>query len=486
MARVCLIYPRDINLNFFPLGVGYVASYLEQKGHEVTLLDLSHRDLGILQHLKDREFDVAGISITTPQLDLASAVIRTLRETFPGTPIVAGGIHPSYFMGQFLEDHDVDYVVYGEGELTMHELCVSIESGKPDKANIRGLIYRSPEGIKTNPPREFIQELDQLPFPSRSLTNFETYLLPPGLIRGVWTNRSTNITTSRGCPGRCTYCGANFLWGKRYRRRSVDNVLAEIDFLVERYDIDGLFIMDDTFLMNAKWIREFCEKYKRRGYKLTLTCYGRIDTVTDEILRLAREAGFTQIEYGIESCSSRVLKKIKKPMDIQRIIDAVTLTKKHGMRVFGSFIFGFPDDEEQDLIETIETARSLNLDFATCYFATPYPGSELYEQALTEQRIVEQDMSKWYVRSNKIWKVNLSPDVLHKYRQKFLKQSRLSNFMFFLKKPEFLFRLLAFMVKNTGAFSKALRDSFAAKCFDDFGYYFYTHLSSDLKSRNVV
>ncbi len=483
-AKACLIYPRDLNLNFFPLGLGYVGSFLKEKGHAVTFLDITKHEVGLLSRLKSNPPDIAGLSVTTPQLSLARTVIRNIRALFPKTKIVAGGIHPSYFKERFIRENNVDFVVYGEGEITMDELCRSIPGG--DFSRIKGLIYKEGDRIIVNPPRELVSDLDTLPPPLREAVNYETYLRPPGLIRGLWTKRSANLATSRGCPGRCTYCGVNYLWGTKYRRRSTDNVLKEIDVLVDRYHVDGLYFMDDTFLMNEQWIREFCEKLKKRRYRLTWSCYGRIDTVTPGMLGAIREAGCVQVEYGIESCSDRVLAAIDKKVNVLRIKDVVRMTKKAGLRVLGSFVMGLPEEDENDLEKSIGTASALNLDFVTCYFATPYPGSQLFERAVAENRIVETDLSRWYIRNAGIWRVNLDPDTLARYRSRFLKKYRLRNVLFFVKKPVFIIRVLFLLAANVGALSRAIFDSLKIRSLDDLGYFFYSRMTARLRGRNKL
>ncbi|MDP3791606.1 MAG: radical SAM protein [Candidatus Omnitrophota bacterium] len=485
MANVCLIYPRDINLNFFPLGLGYVASSLMKNNHDVIFLDITEKDLGLLNRIRDRKPDIVGISVTTPQLKLAKTVIGLIKNLMPGVPIVAGGIHPSYFKSKFMDELGVDYIIYGEGEVTMCELCDCLRHGSSDLSKIHGLIFRGRDGgITVNPPRKLIEDLDTLAFPARELVNYETYLQPPGLIRGVWTRRCANITTSRGCPGRCTYCGVNYLWGNTYRRRSVDNVLEEIDLIASKYNVDGLYFMDDTFLMGSKWVEEFSEKFITKKYDIKWACYSRADTVNERMLKAIRRAGCVQVEYGIESCSERVLNKIKKRTNFKQVSESVKMTRAIGMRALGSFIFGFPDDSAGDLKETISSSSKMDLDFVTCYFATPYPGSELYEQAVKENRILERDMSNWYVRNNNIWKVSLDQKILSDYRNTFLRANRYKNILFFLKNPGFLIKLALFVINNYKALFKSVVRTVKGKCFDDFGYYFYTYLSADPNSRN--
>jgi len=487
MANVCLIYPRDINLNFFPLGLGGIASYLISNSHNVSFLDITEDDITLLGNtMRNINPDIIGISITTPQLRLADTIIKFIRKLLPDVPIVAGGIHPSYFKDRFLMEYDVDYIVYGEGEVTMNELANSLDSQNNDVSSIAGLIFRQKNNIAINPPRKLISNISLLPFPARELVNYETYLQPPGLIRGIWTEKCCNITTSRGCPGKCTFCGVNYLWGNKYRRRTVDNVLKEIDFLVERYDIDGIYFMDDTFLINTPWIEEFCDKFASRYYKIKWSCYGRVDTINDRKLKAIKKAGCIQVEYGIESCSDRVLKTINKRTNKQQITKSVAMTKEHGLRVLGSFIFGFPNDNEADLQEAIDILPDLKLDFSTCYFATPYPGSQLYEQAIQENRIIDNDMSRWYVRNDNIMKINLDPQTLSAYRNKFLKACRVRNNLFFLKQPDFFIRLILFIIQNYRAFLKSIKQSLANRCLDDLGYYFYAAISTNTNNRNII
>lgn len=487
MAKVCLIYPRDLNLDFFPLGIGYVASSLIKNNHDVTLLDIKENDIPLLDRLRELKPDIVGISITTPQLKLARMAVNRIRQVISGVPIVAGGIHPSYFKSIFLSEFDIDYVIYGEGEVTMCQLCEAIKSDSYSLASINGLIFKDKNGkIIVNPPRDLIKDLNSIPFPARQLVNYQTYLQPPGLIRGIWTNKCGNITTSRGCPGRCTFCGVNYLYGNTYRRRSVENVLEEIDLMVSEYVIDGLYFMDDTFLMDTKWVEEFTEKFIARKYNLKWSCYGRVDTVNEKMLKAIKKAGCVQTEYGIESCSESVLKCIKKRTSFEQIAKAVKMTKDNGLRALGSFIFGFPDDSEEDLAQTIALAAKVKLDFLTCYIATPYPGSELYEQAVKENRVLEPDMSNWYVRNSGIWKVNLDEKTILKYRNILLKSYRYRNTLFFLKNPVFLLKLCGFMLKNYKALFKSLSLAIKEKCFDDLGYYFYISLPENSSNRNRI
>ncbi|MBI4709156.1 MAG: radical SAM protein [Candidatus Portnoybacteria bacterium] len=220
--------------------------------------------------------------------------------------------------------------------------------------------------------------------------------------------------------------------------------------------------------------------------KLRWSCYGRVDTVNERILRAIKKAGCVQVEYGIEAGSPRVLEMIKKNTNIEGIKKAIRLTKEIGLRALGSFIFGFANDTEQDFKESIELAEELDLDFAVAFFATPYPASEIYDKAMAENRIIEPDMSKWYMRNNNIWRVDLDKEIIKRWRDEFMKRVRWSNLKFFLKKPSLLFNVSLLMLKNIGAVYKAAKESIKMRSFDDFGYYFYVYLAQNLKNRNVI
>jgi len=176
MAKICLIYPRDLNMHFFPIGLGYIAAFLKEKGHQVIFLDISKNDLPLLQNPQIVGCDLIGLSITTPQLGLAEKVINILKGARKELPIVAGGVHPSFFKGQLIQDLNIDYVIYGEGELTLNELVNALQQNKDHLSSINGLVFKEEKEIITNPPREVIPDLDILPFPARDLVNFESYL----------------------------------------------------------------------------------------------------------------------------------------------------------------------------------------------------------------------------------------------------------------------------------------------------------------------
>jgi radical SAM superfamily enzyme YgiQ (UPF0313 family) len=240
--------------------------------------------------------------------------------------------------------------------------------------------------------------------------------------------------------------------------------------------------MDDTFLIDRKWIAEFSEVFKKKKFGIKWSCYGRADTVSKEMFKMIKDAGCIQVEFGVESGSDRVLSYIKKGMTINDIKRVFSLAKGSGLRTLGMFMMGFPTETKEEVEETIRKAKEINPDFATCYYATPYPGSEFYEYVRKNGLITDNDYSNWYVRNVGIWKADLPWSQLVKLHVKFLKTFRVKNTYFFIKNYRFLFRLLVLVLSDPSACVSAFKDViFKYKCFDEFLYSFLAH-----RRKNVV
>jgi radical SAM superfamily enzyme YgiQ (UPF0313 family) len=258
-----------------------------------------------------------------------------------------------------------------------------LETGsKKDLENINGLYYWNDGEIISNGPPDLIDDLDSIPFPARHLLNFDPYLVPPGMIRGFVKGRVTTIFTSRGCPYPCTYCASSNVQGKKIRRRSVANVVQELEALVRDYRINGFYICDDLVTGDHEWIIEFSEKLKAKSLGLVWACQSRVDTLDDEMLAAMRSSGCVQIDFGVESGSDKTLKTMKKSTSVEAARHAFSMTRKAGVRSCATFIIGFPNETEQDMEETFEFAKEINADYTAFYFLTPYPGTPIYHTAV--------------------------------------------------------------------------------------------------------
>jgi radical SAM superfamily enzyme YgiQ (UPF0313 family) len=219
-----------------------------------------------------------------------------------------------------------------------------------------------------------------VPFPARDLSDFERYLSPPGLIRGWASARHASMLSSRGCPFRCTFCASHLQLGRRFRQRSVDNVLAELDHLVDRYAIRGVYWVDDIFTGDRAWVRELCTQLLARPYRLEWGCQSRVTGIDRVTLEAMKAAGCVQIDFGVESGSQKILNRMRKGTRPDTILKAFDLVRDVGLRTGASFILGTPGEDEDDAMMTLDLARQLRSDWTVFFFSTPYPGTELWGQ----------------------------------------------------------------------------------------------------------
>ncbi len=359
----------------FPLGLGYVAAYLRQQGQEVRLLiKLTPEDLA--HHLQTFQPQMVGVSCMTPTFPQAIAICRAVKEQSDAATVL-GGPHVTALKEEILAlQPEVDYLVYGEGEQSMAELCQALEQGDPPLEAVRGVVYRGPTGtINVNPPRDLIREVDSLPFPARDLVDMSRL----GTHRYIDVGRvSATMISSRGCPFKCAFCSSHITMGKIYRFRSADNVLAEIDELVGRYRVNHIAFEDDTFTLNRDRVETICQGLIRRRYDLTWYCLSRVESMDLELARLMRQAGCRMVSFGIESGNPEILKKIHKKISLPAARQAVEACYRAGLRSQCTFILGFPFDTQQTMADTLHFAQELSPTIAIFFALVPYPGTEMY------------------------------------------------------------------------------------------------------------
>lgn len=360
----------------FPLGLGYIAAYLRQQGHNVRLvLNLTPEDLQ--HHLQTFTPGLVGVGCMTPTFPQAVAICRNVK-TLSGAATVLGGPHVTALKEEILrEQPEVDYVVYGEGELTITELCLAL--GQPDRqvSQIQGLVYRTPDGtVKTTPPRDLIKEVDSLPFPARDLVDMSRL----GTHKYIDVGRvSATLISSRGCPFKCAFCSSHVTMGNLYRFRSAQNVLAEIDELVGRYQVNHIAFEDDTFTLNRDRVETICRELIQRNYDLTWYCLSRVESMDPDLARLMRRSGCRLVSFGIESGNPEILKKIHKKISLPAARQAIEACYQAGLRSQCTFILGFPFDTKQTMADTLHFAQELSPTIAIFFALVPYPGTEMYQ-----------------------------------------------------------------------------------------------------------
>ena len=431
--KIVLINIRTSYIMSVPFGITYLGAVLRNDSHNVKLFDIYPEDdlTEIIDDIKsDFQPDLIGYSVMTTNFHRTMVINKIMKENFPNSLFCAGGIHPTVRPESTLRDLKLDFIVSGEGENILKKICERIDNNL-DFSDIKGLAYIKGEEFINNVGLDIIDDLDTIPFPARNLLPVEKYLIPPGYIRSHFLNRVLSIYTSRGCPALCTYCNTAQMFNRKVRRRSVDNVISEIQYLKDTYDIDGIYFHDETFTFQHKWVTELCERLEEINIKWG--CQTRVNLVHEQLLENMKKSGCVQIDFGIETGSASQLKLLRKGTQMKHQIKALELTKKVGIRSFGSFMIGLPDETEEDILETIQFLKQIRPDFSYFNLFTPFPGTEAAETAIKNGKLSEDYFSKDYdmlIETNPLVNLsNMSTETLVKYHKKLSNMVLFSNYM---------------------------------------------------------
>lgn len=359
------------------LGPAFIAPFLRERGgHETdyfrAAIELSAEE--VAAEVARRAPDVLGLSLTTRQWQRARGLVAAIKARLPELPVVAGGLHPTFSPEAVLAEPGFDFACLGEGEEAMLELVDALAREAP-AAELQGIRNIWAQGGPRPTLRPPFEPLDELPYMDRAFLDEH---------HGV-----VNVTTQRGCPFPCTYCGArmfNELYeadGESYgRRRTHQSVMDELRAIRAAQTLAYVIFLDDTFTIHHPWVKRFCEVYPREiGVPFAL--HARVETVNERLLGLLAQAGCAQITYGIESGSERIRREVmRRPVTNDRFRDVFRWTKEAGIAVTANYMLGLPEETPADLRQTIELARELDtLDFGYFVFY-PYPGTALFKTCL--------------------------------------------------------------------------------------------------------
>jgi radical SAM superfamily enzyme YgiQ (UPF0313 family) len=330
--------------------------------------------------------------------------IEIVKAINPNIVAIIGGPHPSGAGGECL--HHIpraDFAFKGEAEAGLPALLKILQGIKESIArvgeleSISGLIWKSEGGgVKVNA-QSYVEDLDSLGFPAWDLLDLLSYPeAPQGVIFKQLPIAPMMIT--RGCPFPCTFCAGNTISGEKVRRRSIENVLGEIDLLYGQYGVRELHILDDNFTLDKGYVQQFCRKLSDRRLKLSWCCPNgvRLDTLDKEMLTWMKESGCYYISVGIESGSDRILGLMKKHLTVSQIKRQIAIIKEVGLDANGFFIIGYPDENEEEILETIHFACSLPLRRAAFYNFLPLPGTEIYNYLLESKQFQEPDWQQMH------------------------------------------------------------------------------------------
>lgn len=382
--HILFIYP-DISVasGRFQQGLGSISSVLRKNGHKTSLLhietELSKKQL--CRKIESLNPNLIAFSTTTNQFPYVELYSKWIKESFK-IPIVCGGVHPTLSPDDVISNENIDILCVGEGEYPMLELANKLENSQ-EITGIANLWVKADGKVYKNPLRPLISNIDELPFPDRELFDYEK------MIR-KFSSRSGNlriaeVMTGRGCPFDCTYCCNHALrriyheCGPYVRRRSVENVLGEIQYLIETYKINWLIFDDDTFTLDSRWLTEFCEKYPVR-FNLPFQCNAFPTTLNKELVQKLKKAGCDRIAIGIESGNEWMrISVLRRPMTNEQIINAFKLLKEFNIKGYSFNIVGLPFETPEMLEDTVKLNLQVDPDHIQVSVFCPYPGTQLNE-----------------------------------------------------------------------------------------------------------
>lgn len=371
-----------------------LGTWLDMHGYEVELIDLfaepMRKEDFLARVLKD-ELLFLGVSIHTENSNMSLSTIREIKKLKKDLTVVVGGAHASLCPEDMLSAEGVDFVSINEGEGTLLELAEALRTDQRAIRfeNIYNLAYRRDGETIYTSPRDKISDMDVMPIIKRELVDIKRY------------GRIVNMISGRGCPGRCIYCAATILSGKKYRARSIENVYLEIVLI--KYllgdKLETIYFVDDTFTVNRKRVLQFVSYLKQYNMKIEWMCQSRVDQIDTEVIDALAETGCKQLLYGVESGNQEVITKIGKSIKLDRVLEVMEYTHSKNIHIQCSFILGHYCDTKETMEDTYSLVKYIYDRFKAdiaIYLNTPYPGTVQYDnREKLGIRIMEKDYGKY-------------------------------------------------------------------------------------------
>jgi anaerobic magnesium-protoporphyrin IX monomethyl ester cyclase len=373
------------------LSIGYVGAYAASRGHTVDVVDMYtwswERCTDFITKFHP---DIVAIACAH-SVDRGSAykVARFVKELGSAIKVVFGGHHSSAMAGQIVRHLPVDVVVVGEGEETFEELIRTWENNG-DIHQVKGLVFMEGDELVETPERPPIKNLDILPFPirgeiprNRSVASTYPSPLPQLKYNGksIGSRIYASMATSRGCPYKCQFCSVTTFWGARWRMRSPQNVVDEIEVLVEKHGVQHINFLDDIFTTKPERVIEICQEIIRRGIEITWGNMTRVDSVSEDMAYWMRKSGCVWTSFGIETGDDVVMKNINKEINNERVIRAFDIFKRQGIATIALMMVGNPGETRASIEETKKLMRRIRPDLIVAAKTMVMPATELYERA---------------------------------------------------------------------------------------------------------
>jgi anaerobic magnesium-protoporphyrin IX monomethyl ester cyclase len=380
-----------------PLGTLYAAAVMREAGYNVSLFDTALEEtqekiISVIEKEKpdylviyDDGFNYLTKMCLTNMREAAFRMAEIAKQN--GLTVIASSSDSADHFEKYIA-HGVDFVLIGEGEITLKELIVKIDKGETDFNNVDGLAYKEKGQIKRTGARHIVKELDSFPMPAWDLIDVQSY-------KKIWMENhgyfSLNIATTRGCPFKCNWC-AKPIYGNRYNSRSPQKVAEEIELLLSKYQPQHFWMCDDIFGLKPGWVQQFRDALRVKGLKFKYKIQSRVDLLLQEdtIAALA-ESGAETVWVGAESGSQKILDAMDKGTTIAQIYEATKILRKNGIRPAFFLQFGYLGEEKEDIEKTINMVLDLMPEEIGISVSYPLPGTKFYEKVKEQLK----DKANW-------------------------------------------------------------------------------------------
>ncbi len=375
-----------------PLGILYCAGVLKAGGVDVSLLDQPAKGFSLdqtVKWVKEEDPEIIGFSVLLSTAKQAPIIAERVKAEDPNITVVFGSHHSTFNAERILKKYPfVDIVVRGEGEYTSLEIAQSIEKQR-DLDKVEGVTFRKNSKIVSTPDRALNKDVDALPFPNRDLAGIQY----ASTIFGVKINsrKFTTLLSSRGCPFNCSFCGIRKFTRRVWRPRSVENVMAELEYL-QSEGYEQFLFADDNFTLDAKRVSRLCRSIKKEGMDIDWFCDSRVDHVNYDMFRKMVNSGCKCLFFGIESANQRILDYYRKGITPEESEKAVRKARKAGVDVIvGSFIVGAPDETRREIINTLQFANKLDLDVPDVNILGAHVGTDIWDNLVAKGFLNEDE-----------------------------------------------------------------------------------------------
>lgn len=360
-------YGKDMESSWISHGLCSISAYAKSKGYDVDLIDL--RQLRGWTHFRDivsrAKPDVMGLPMMSVDYNPVMKCVDIIKEVNNKITVVVGGPHPTLMTDEIAQNEKIDHIIFGEGEISFTELLKDTENGIKSERIIHGIR----------------PDLDEIPFVDREL--FSSLEYP---IANFLPTPFVTIIAGRGCIYNCSFCqpAERIIFGKKVRRRSVDNVVEELKFLREKYNFGSLMIHDDCLTEDRKWVIEFCDKYSKNGFTQPFVCQSKPDIFckNEDMISMMSKTGLKMMLIGFESGNQRILNFLRKGVTVEQNYEAARICRRYGIKIWANYMFGIPTETKKEVMDTVRMINKINPDHHSPAFFTPHPGSDLYNYCI--------------------------------------------------------------------------------------------------------